>query len=45
MRNLLVYGFEKAGEQVDTQTFFDLAVTHFRDFYGLRISVIIVVNM
>src|SRR5271170_6453669 len=33
MRNLLVYGFEKSGDQTDSQTFFDLAVTHFRDFY------------
>jgi hypothetical protein len=35
MRNLLVYGFEKSGEQSDSQAFFDLAVTHFRDFYQL----------
>jgi hypothetical protein len=35
MRNLLVYGFEKSGDEIDTQTFFDLAVTHFRDFYQL----------
>ena len=35
MRNLLVYGFEKSGEQTDSQTFFDLAVTHFQEFYQL----------
>jgi len=35
MRNLLVYGFEKSGDQTDSQTFFDLAVTHFREFYQL----------
>jgi hypothetical protein len=35
MRNLLVYGLEKSGEQTDSQTFFDLVVTHFQDFYQL----------
>ena len=35
MRNLLVYGFEKSGEQTDSQTFFDLAGTHFQEFYKL----------
>ena len=38
MRNLLVYGYEKSGEQLDTQAFFDLAVTHLRDFYQLCTS-------
>ena len=40
MRNLLVYGFEKSGEQIDSQSFFDLAVTHFRDFYQLCIHLL-----
>ena len=35
MRNLLVYGFEKSGDQTDAQAFFDLAVNHFREFYQL----------
>jgi hypothetical protein len=37
MKNLLVYGFDKAGEQIDSQTFFDLAVTHLREFYQICI--------
>jgi len=35
MRNLLVYGYEKSGEQSDTQTFFDLAVNNLSHFYQL----------
>lgn len=33
MRNLLIYGFDKSGEQPDTKVFFDLAATHLRDYY------------
>lgn len=35
MRNLLIYGFEKSGDQTDARTFFDVAVRHFQDFYQL----------
>lgn len=35
MRNLLVYGFEKSGEQPDAKTFFDFAATHLRDYYQI----------
>lgn len=35
MKNLLVYGLEKAGEQADSQLFFDIAVENLRDFYLL----------
>jgi hypothetical protein len=35
MRNLLIYGFDKSGEQPNTKVFFDLAATHLRDYYQL----------
>ena len=35
MRNLLVYGFDKSGEQTHSHAFFDIAITHFREFYQL----------
>lgn len=38
MRTLLVYGYDRPGEQIDTQGFFDLSVQHLRDFYHLCIS-------
>jgi hypothetical protein len=33
MKNLLVYGFDKAGQQADSQLFFDIAVDNLRRFY------------
>ena|SRR5436305_13908424 len=38
MRTLLVYGYERPGEQIDVQGFFDLSVQHLRQFYPLCIS-------
>lgn len=35
LRNLLVYGFDKSGESTDSQAFFDLAVSHLREFYQI----------
>jgi len=33
--NLLVYGFDKSGEQPDANAFFDLATAHLHDYYQL----------